>query len=170
MKVGSKAVFFDRDGTLNPDPGYIHHPDLFTLHPWAAPALQQLQEAGFLLFVISNQSGINRGKIPPHQLELIHDKMKNLFFEQAEVELQAIRICPHRPDENCDCRKPSPKLIFDLLEEYQLSASRCFLVGDRESDIQAGERAGLQKSFLIRVDHEQDFKDAVKEILRTPLP
>jgi D,D-heptose 1,7-bisphosphate phosphatase len=161
----AKAVFLDRDETLNPDPGYISDPDLFQLYPWVAEELAKLKKAGFLLVVVSNQSGIGRGLITWEQLNDIHHKLNRLLAEAVQIRIDHFEICPHHPDESCSCRKPKPKLITDAAEYLKVDLSQSYMLGDRKSDYEAGINAGLKKSFLIQPGDERTFKAAVAEIL-----
>src|SRR6185295_13441269 len=99
------AVFLDRDGTLNEDPGYLDHPDKLKLLPGVAEALKKLVQRGYILVVVSNQSGVSRGLIREGALKLIHERLKELLGEPYPM-IRHFRLCIHRPDENCECRKP----------------------------------------------------------------
>ncbi len=144
-----KAVFLDRDGTLNPDPGYISKPEDFELFPGVAQALARLKKAGYLLILITNQSGISRGLISPQQLEVIHQKLQNLLTE-AGATLDAIYYCPHHPDfpyagvTDCDCRKPQPGLILRAVEDFDIDMAGSYVIGDRRKDIQIALNAGAR--------------------------
>lgn len=161
----AKAVFLDRDETLNPDSGYISDPDHFTLYPWVAGELLKLKNQGFKLVVVSNQSGIGRGLITWDQLNEIHLKLDRLLVEQAQIKIDYYAICPHHPDDACLCRKPKPKLLLDAANDLKLDLSQSYLIGDRKSDVDAGISAGVKKSFLIRPSDERTFKAAIAEIL-----
>ena len=161
----AKAVFLDRDETLNPDSGYINDPNLFHLYPWVAMELARLKEAGFLLVIVSNQSGINRGLITQNQLNLIHAKLDTLLFQAAEVHIDHYSICPHTPEENCECRKPKPYLILEAARMLKIDLSKSYMIGDRSKDFEAGVNAGVKKSFLVHPGSEEDFRSAVQEIL-----
>jgi len=100
------TVFFDRDGTLNPDPGYIRSPDQFELFPGVAQAMAKLKQAGARLIVVTNQSGVARGFVSSADLDAIHAKLGHLLGE-AGASLDAIHVCPHHPDDACECRKPN---------------------------------------------------------------
>lgn len=149
----NKAIFLDRDGTLNPDPGYISNPDDFNLFPGVTTALKRFQDAGYLLILITNQSGISRGLITEDQLEAIHSKLKRLL-KADNVELTDIYYCPHHPEHPykgvsvCDCRKPAPGLILKALKEHNIDANASYMVGDRKSDIKIGINAKV-KPILI---------------------
>jgi histidinol-phosphate phosphatase family protein len=163
----AKAVFLDRDETLNPDPGYINDPGLFMLYPWVAAELRSLKDAGFLLVIISNQSGVGRGLIAVHALEAIHEKLNGLLEDQAGIRIDHFAICTHRPEEDCDCRKPKPKLILDSARHFGIDLAESYMIGDRESDRLAGLNAGVKRSFKIDPGDESSFKLAIQEILRT---
>jgi len=161
----AKAVFLDRDETLNPDSGYINDPNLFHLYPWVSEELKRLKDAGFLLIIVSNQSGINRGLITRNQLTLIHAKLDMLLFQAAQIHIDHYAICPHTPDENCACRKPKPYLITNAAEALKVDLSESFMVGDRSTDYEAGVNAKVKKSFLIHPGDEKSFRSTVQEIL-----
>jgi D,D-heptose 1,7-bisphosphate phosphatase len=144
-----KAVFLDRDGTLNPDPGYISRPEDFELFPGVAQALARLKHAGYLLILITNQSGISRGLISLQQLELIHQKLQNLLAE-AGTALDAIYYCPHHPDfpyegvADCACRKPQPGMILQAAADFDIDMAGSYVIGDRRKDIQIALNSGVR--------------------------
>jgi len=151
-----KAIFLDRDGTLNPDPGYISNPDDFNLYEGVAEALYKLQQAGFLLILITNQSGIARGLITPEQLASIHAKMQNQLA-RAGARIDAIYLWPHHPDfphkdglTDCDCRKPRPGLLQAEARLGAVDFGGSWMVGDRDSDVAAGAAAGCRTVFIDR--------------------
>lgn len=144
-----KAIFLDRDGTLNPDPGYISNPDDFNLYEGVAEALYRLQQAGYLLILITNQSGIARGLISPEQLTSIHTKMQSQLA-RAGTRIDAIYHCPHHPDfpykdglAECDCRKPRPGMVLRAIKEHNIDPTVSYVVGDRSSDIKIGLKTGI---------------------------
>ncbi|MDN5278554.1 MAG: D-glycero-D-manno-heptose 1,7-bisphosphate phosphatase [Clostridiales bacterium] len=149
-----KAVFLDRDGTLNPDPGYISDPNHFDLFPGVVEALKKISQAGYELILITNQSGIARGLITFEQLDAIHDKLKKILA-QGGVSLSAIYFCPHHPDfppvngiSRCDCRKPGPAMILQAIKEHQIDPAQSYMVGDKSSDIKLGYNAGVTPVFI----------------------
>jgi histidinol-phosphate phosphatase family protein len=163
----AKAVFLDRDETLNPDPGYISDPDHFSLYPWVPAGLKRLKDAGFLLVVVSNQSGVGRGWIDPAALERIHAKLDRLLQEAEGIRMDAYSICPHRPEDGCICRKPKPELLLRASRLLDIDLSRSFMIGDRKSDYEAGLAAGVKKSYCIHPGDEASFKEAIREISET---
>jgi D-glycero-D-manno-heptose 1,7-bisphosphate phosphatase len=161
----AKAVFLDRDETLNPDSGYINDPNLFHLYPWVTQDLKRLKDAGFLLVVVSNQSGLNRGLITRNQLTLIHAKLDMLLFQAVGIHIDHYAICPHTPEENCVCRKPKPYLVLNAASALDIDLSESFMIGDRSTDYEAGIAAQVKKSFLIHPGDEKSFQSAIQEIL-----
>jgi D-glycero-D-manno-heptose 1,7-bisphosphate phosphatase len=142
------AVFLDRDGTINEEMGYINHLSRFRLLPNAAPAIRRLNEAGFPVVVITNQSGAARGYFPASLVEEVHHHMQNLLAAQG-ARVDAIYTCLHAPDEGCSCRKPQPGLLFRAAAELSLDLSRSYLVGDRYVDIQTAANAGVQGILIL---------------------
>jgi D-glycero-D-manno-heptose 1,7-bisphosphate phosphatase len=142
-----RAVFLDRDGTVIHDADYPKDPEQVRLLPGAAEALAELKRHGFRLIVISNQSGIGRGIVTPQQAEAVHRRVAAVLAEHG-VELDAAYYCPHAPEERCSCRKPEPGMIRQAVEQFGLDVLRCYLVGDKPSDIEAGRRAGCRTVLL----------------------
>ena len=168
--MSNPAVFLDRDGTVIVDHGYLDDADRVELLPGAAAALQRLRDAGFRLVLITNQSGIGRGYFGHDAVAEQHERLLGLLRE-CGVELDAIGICPHEPDEKCDCLKPNPKMVLDAAAKKDLDLSRSYMVGHKPSDIGAGHAAGC-RSILVgdRQDktaefHARDLADAVDWIL-----
>jgi|UniRef100_A0A7C5AN49 D-glycero-D-manno-heptose 1,7-bisphosphate phosphatase len=142
------AVFLDRDGTINEEMGYINHLSRFILLPRAALAIRRLNEAGFRLVVITNQSGAARGYFAPSLVEEVHARMQALL--QAEgAQVDAIYACLHSPDEGCPCRKPKPGLIWQAARELGLDLGCSYLVGDRYLDIQTAINAGVRGVLVL---------------------
>lgn len=148
------AVFFDRDGTINPDPGYIRAPEDFSLFPETIPALRLLREHGYLLFVVTNQSGIGRGYFRHEDLAAVHRRMEALLLTGG-ITLDGIRYCPHHPDEDCDCRKPSPFMIQELARIHGVDLSRSWFVGDTPADVVSGRRAGCRTVRILGENEEE---------------
>ncbi|MBQ9438294.1 MAG: HAD-IIIA family hydrolase [Lachnospiraceae bacterium] len=160
-----KAVFLDRDGTLNVRPPracYVKTPEEFIWLPGAKEAVRLFNDRGYLVFLVSNQPGIARGEMTLADLETVNAKMeKELAEEKAHID--KIYFCPHGWDEGCDCRKPNPGMLYQAQREYSLDLPHdCVLFGDDERDIQAGEAARVP-SFLITEEHS--LLDAAKQYL-----
>ncbi len=158
--VSRKAAFIDRDGVLNEERAFVHRTEDFVLLPGAVEALRLLQGAGYLLVVITNQSGIARGLYSEADYLALTEHMRARL--QAEgISLDAIEYCPHLPDapveryrRDCDCRKPKPGMIERAMERLDIDPAASFLVGDRLSDVQAGRAAGVGRCFLVRTGYQ----------------
>ena len=144
-----KAVFLDRDGTLNEDPGYLGHPDQMKLLPGVGEALARLKQAKFQLVVISNQSGVGRGFFSESMLISIHRKLDELL-QPYGVRIDHYELCLHKPEDDCECRKPKPKLLLDAAAKLNLDFSESYMVGDKVSDLGAGRAAKCRGSALVR--------------------
>ncbi len=141
------TIFLDRDGTLNPDPGYINSPDQFELFPGVPEALARLKRAGARLIVVTNQSGIARGFLTRDDLDAVHMKLKRLL-DAADVSLDAIYFCPHHPDDGCDCRKPNRGMLDQAVREWGVNLDQSYLIGDHTRDIELAKRIGA-RSVLV---------------------
>ncbi len=139
----NRALFMDRDGTVMVDVGYPRRPDDVELLPDAPPMLARLHDLGFKLVVVSNQSGVGRGLVTADEAEAVHERFVEAL-RAGGVELDAAYYCPHAPDEGCSCRKPSPELLQRAARELALDLPESFMVGDRDSDLEAGRRAGCR--------------------------
>lgn len=164
--MSNHAVFLDRDGTLNEDPGYISDPEKVVLFPDTGRALAMLKQYGFLLIVISNQSGIARGMMTSKEVDAVNEKLNTLLSEY-KARIDAFYYCPAHPDyssvEDCDCRKPSPKLVIEAAKEFNVDLQKSYFIGDSVSDIQCGKNAGL-KTILVRTGKgEESFSILQKE-------
>ncbi len=156
MKNFERLIFLDRDGTLNPDPGYLSHPDQMVLFPGVAASLLRLHEVGYGLVVVTNQSGVGRGLITLENLHAIHVRMDHLLVAQGGVPLDHYALCTHRPDEGCICRKPSPHLLRDAAARMGADLSKSYMVGDRRIDLEAGRRAGCRGVVHVRTGSGAD--------------
>lgn len=147
----ARAVFLDRDGVLIRDVGLLVRPDQVEILPGVPAALLRLHAAGFRLLVVSNQPVVARGLIQERDVEEIHRVLVSRLVEEGGARLDGFYFCPHHPNaslpdyrEACDCRKPRPGLLIRAAREHDLDLARCFLVGDRTSDVAAGARASCR--------------------------
>jgi D-glycero-D-manno-heptose 1,7-bisphosphate phosphatase len=146
------AVFLDRDGTLIEERNYVSRPEQVVLLPGSAAALKRLQDAGFKLFIVSNQSGVGRGYFTLSEVERVN---QHLLAElaRAGVRLEKIYIAPEAPDQPSRGRKPSPQFLFDARDEFQLDLSRSYMVGDKLIDLECGWNARVGGCVLVRTGY-----------------
>ena len=142
-----RAVFLDRDGTLIEDVGYPRDPARVTVLAGAVDALRELAGRGFVLAVVSNQSGLARGLVTPAEAAAVDARFRALFAAEG-VAFDAVEYCPHGPDDGCDCRKPAPGMLLEIAGRLGLDLAGSFMVGDKESDVEAGRRAGCRSLRL----------------------
>lgn len=143
----NKAVFIDRDGTINRDTHYIGDPDNFFMYEGVGEGVRRLKEEGYLIIVVTNQSGISRGYFTEEDLKRVHKKME-YEFKTFGVKLDGIYYCPHHPDDNCMCRKPNTGLFEKAIVVHDIDVTKSFMIGDKELDIVAGKKVGL-KTILV---------------------
>lgn len=150
-------VFLDRDGTLNRDTGFVHRVQDYERMPFATEALKRLAAAGFGLAIITNQGGIGRGLFTLEDFQRFQQHLLRDFAAEG-VTIAASFYCPHAPGAGCDCRKPKPGMLYQAREQLGADLARCFVIGDRVSDAQAGLAAGLRGAVLL--DGIEDEADA----------
>ena len=150
------AVFLDRDGTINEDPGYLGDPEKVRLFPGTGKSLSLLKTRLKLkLIVISNQSGVARGLISMEDVDAVNKKINDLLRDD-NVSIDAFYYCPHHPDfgddDEPDCRKPSPSLVFQASQELNIELNGSYFIGDSPSDILCGINAGL-KTIMVKTGY-----------------
>lgn len=146
--MSQPALFLDRDGVLNVDHGYVSRIEDFDPVPGVFAALRQAATNGYALVVVTNQSGIGRGYFSQADYDALEAQIISLFASNG-VELTAVYHCPHRPDANCECRKPLPGMILRAAREHTLDLAGSMMIGDKPSDIAAGQAAGVGRTALI---------------------
>jgi len=157
----SRAVFFDKDGTLVNDVPYNVNPDLIVLNEGAAETVRKLMKAGFKIFVVSNQSGVARGLFAEKDLMAVWEKLNEL----CEIEFDDFYFCPHFPGGkipkysfSCGCRKPEPGMILQAAREHNLDLRNSWIIGDSPNDTKAGRLAGCRTILLRGETNNSDFK------------
>ena len=162
MAVKKQAIFLDKDGTLIPDIPYNVNPELITLSRGSVIGLKRFMEAGYLLILVSNQSGVAYSYFHEHALIFVEKKISALLRAQ-EVLLSDFYYCPHHPKGivkeykiRCSCRKPKPGLLVKAAEEHHIDLSRSWMIGDILNDIEAGNKAGC-KTILINNGNESEW-------------
>lgn len=144
-------VFLDRDGTIIEEKHYLSDPAQVVLLDGAGRALKELQNAGFGLAVVSNQSGIGRGYFTAQDLKRVNGRLAELL-ESCGVQIEGWYFCPHGPGEHCGCRKPETGMLTQAALQLDVDFSRSFVVGDKICDLELGRRMGMP-SFLVRTGH-----------------
>ena len=153
MVKETRAIFLDRDGVINVDTGYPHRIEDCKLIPGAARAIRRARDAGYMIGVVTNQGGIALGYYDEPMLKVFNDHLAGLLAEDGAV-LDAIAFCPHHPSSpdpaqrQCSCRKPHPGMLLKLAETYGISMKKSAMIGDRATDIEAGQAAGV-RAFLF---------------------
>lgn len=162
-----KAIFLDRDGTINKYVGFLRDINEFELIDGVNEAIKKINVSGYLAIVITNQPVIARGEVTYEELNEIHNKMETLLGNQGAY-LDAIYYCPHHPDSgfdgevkelkfDCDCRKPKPGLLLKAAEELNIDLSKSWMIGDSKNDIMAGKNAGCKTALIGNEDYKQDI-------------
>ena len=154
-----KAAFLDRDGVINIDKGYVHKIEDFEWVPGIFDLLKYLQENGYSIFIVTNQSGIGRGYFTKEDIEKLHAWMLD-ELKKRSIEIKEIRYCPHKPEDNCPCRKPKTKMFEELIEKYGIDTTRSIVIGDKERDVIPGKTLGCLTFRICHNDEESvaDFK------------
>lgn len=167
-----RAVFLDRDGTINEEKGFLHSEEQFRLLPGAASAIALLNRMGWLVIVVTNQPVIARGEITLEELDNIHCKMETLLGEEGAY-VNAVYFCPHHPDSGfpgerpeyktgCSCRKPKPGMLLEAAKQFHINLALSWMVGDSERDMKAGETAGCHTAGLYGCTGEKSFCDLLE--------
>ena len=145
-----KAVFFDRDGTLNVDGHYIYRIEDFKWMPDAAEAIRYCHDKGYLVIVVTNQSGVARGYYTEDDVHALHEYM-NDELQRLGTSIDAFYYCPHHPEAkiekyriDCDCRKPNPGMVLKACHDFGIDMSKSYMIGDKKRDVECGERAGVR--------------------------
>lgn len=166
LKNKQKAIFLDRDGTINEYVGFLTNIDEFKLLDGVTDAIKKINASGFLAIVVTNQPVIARGEVTYEQLDEIHHKMETLLG-QAGAYLDAIYYCPHHPHSGyagevkslkieCECRKPKPGMLMKATKDYNIDLEHSWMIGDSKNDILAGKNAGCKTVLIGKEDDDQD--------------
>lgn len=162
--MSARALFVDRDGVINVDHGYVYLSEDFEVVPGIVPLLRTARSLGFLLIVVTNQSGLARGMFGKDDYCAIERHMRDVLEAQGAT-LAGVYHCPHHPDGTvpelavaCNCRKPNPGMILRAAADHDIDLSRSIMVGDKESDTEAARAAGIATTFLVQsATIEADF-------------
>lgn len=158
-----KAVFLDRDGVINEEKkDYVKQVNELKILSDVPSSVKKLKDAGFIVVVITNQSAINRGLTNHQEVKKIHSNIQE-YLKQYGTTIDAFYYCPHRPDENCNCRKPKPGLLKKAVLEMKIDPKSSWMIGDSDSDVLAAEKIGCK---AIKLNHQITLRLAVDKILR----
>jgi len=164
-----RAVFMDRDGTVSDEVGYVNHIDRYRMLPKSASAIKRLNDAGFLTFIITNQSGVARGLFDEALVRRVHERLSG-WVREAGAHLDGIYFCPHHPTEGkspsgqpCDCRKPKPGLLQRAAREHDVDLAASYMIGDTVLDIEAGQRAGATSILVLTGYGKGDLEFRMKQ-------
>lgn len=158
----NKAIFLDRDGTINVDKHYLCKPEQLEFLDGAVEALKLLKEKGYLLLVISNQSGVGRGYFGIEDVNLVNNHLNEMLIPFG-VQLDAFYVCPHIEADHCNCRKPKTGMYEQAVKDFDLDLTECFMVGDKVSDILAASKLGTGYGLVLSghdIDDEARLKYA----------
>ena len=161
------AAFFDRDGVLNRDSGYVHRKEDFVWKKGAKRAIRRLNDRGYLVFIVTNQAGIARGLYPPAAVEHLH-RWINRDLRRIGAHINSFYYCPHHPTagighygEIRNCRKPAPGMLLQAMREWSIDRNRSFIIGDKDIDLMAANAAGV-KGIL---EHGDNVEELVQKVL-----
>ncbi|MCD6048996.1 MAG: D,D-heptose 1,7-bisphosphate phosphatase [Verrucomicrobia bacterium] len=161
-----RAVFLDRDGTINIEKKYLSKPEQLVLFPGAEAAMKRLQDAGYLLLIVTNQSGIGRGYYTEADMHKVHERLLEMF-QPYGLKIAKIYYAPESPEDPSRGRKPSPAFLHDARDEFGIDLAQSYMIGDKLIDLQCGWNAGVKKSILVRTGYgaewERDEPELVKQ-------
>lgn len=161
-KLKNKALFLDRDGTINVEKHYVYKVEDFEFRDGIFELVRDFYDRGYLVFVITNQAGIARGYYSEKDFHLLNNWMVDQF-RQNGIQITKVYFCPHHPDitGSCPCRKPNPGMVMAAKSEYKLDLASSILIGDKESDIQTGLNAHIGTNVLIRESGRVSLEDVI---------
>jgi D-glycero-D-manno-heptose 1,7-bisphosphate phosphatase len=154
-----RAVFLDRDGTLIEEKVYLSDPEQVVIFPGVGPSLRRLMDAGFLLFIVTNQAGIGRGYYAEADMHRVNARLCELLAK-AGVRFEKIYFAPEAPDQPSRSRKPSPQFLLDARDEFGVDLSQSYMIGDKFIDLECGWNAGVKQSILVRTGYGAEFERA----------
>ena len=154
-----KTIFLDRDGVINEDLNYLYKIDNFKFINGVFHACNYLQNIGYKIIIVTNQSGISRGYYSETDYLVLCKWMVSKFRENG-IEILNVFHCPHSPDVSCNCRKPKPGMLLNAKVKYNVDMQNSWMVGDRENDIKAANEAGIQNTILVRSGHNIDERNS----------
>jgi histidinol-phosphate phosphatase family protein len=164
MTGRKRYVLLDRDGTVIKDKHYLSDPEGVEFEEGAVEGLRKLQELGFGLIVVTNQSGVGRGYFSLAQAEAVNERMRRMLAAEG-ITLAGIYTCPHAPEENCACRKPRPGLVHQAAREHRFDPQRALVVGDKPADVALATACGARGVLVLTGKGREAKVDAGTEIV-----
>jgi D-glycero-D-manno-heptose 1,7-bisphosphate phosphatase len=164
----NRAVFLDRDGTIITEKNYLFRPEDVVIFPGAGAALKRLQDAGFKLFIVTNQSGIGRGYYTLADAERVNAHLSAELARDG-VRFEKIYLSPEAPEQPSRGRKPSPQFLFDARDEFGLDLAQSYMIGDKLIDLECGWNAGVRKSILVRTGYGAELERAATEKIKAAI-
>ena len=156
-----KAVFLDRDGVINKDLGYVYSQDNFLWVTGAQDSIEYLKKLGYIIIVVSNQSGVSRGLYTNCDVQKLHKWLNNQLFAEKKIIIDDFFYCTDLPGSSSNRRKPKPGMIIEAIDKHNIDKKKSFLVGDKKTDVEAAKNANI-KGYLFNGDN---LLDRIKEIL-----
>lgn len=159
-----RVIFFDRDGVINRErKDYVKTVSELDIFPDIVDPIKHLKDDGFLIIVITNQSAINRGLTTHEKINEIHNQIQSFLIRNG-TSIDGFYYCPHRPDENCICRKPKPGLLLKAADEMRIDLKSSWMIGNTDTDVQAADAAGCRS---MRIGSSKELNSVVKSILNS---
>ncbi len=164
MSSKKRAIFLDRDGIINVDHGYVSKIKDFEFNDGIFEILRFLQSQGFLLIIVTNQSGIGRGYYSEEAYQKLTTYIVKSFYDE-KIEINAVYHCPHRPDEGCECRKPRTGMLVAAKKEFDIDMQNSWMIGDKNSDMLVGKNAGVENRIFVSAEEiSEEASYSVKSV------
>ncbi len=159
-----KAIFLDRDGVINVEKNYLYKIEDFEFIEGVFETLLHLQSLEYKLFIITNQSGIGRGYYTIDDFNLLTNWMKK-EFENSNIKISQVELCPHGPDDGCTCRKPKIGMIENILKNHNIDLKKSWLIGDKSSDIKCANNANIKNTIQVKSGHEFSEEESISDYI-----
>ena len=150
-----KVIFLDHDGVINQEVGYLHKSKNFKFIDGIFEACKYFQSLGFKVIVVTNQSGIARGYYQETDFHILTKWMLVQFYNQ-DIDILDVFFCPHGPNSTCKCRKPKPGMLLEARDKYGINMAKSWMIGDKETDIDAANAAGVSNTILVKSEYSID--------------
>jgi len=159
-----KVIFLDRDGVINQEKNYLYKAEDFIFIDGVFDACRQFQELGFKIIIVTNQSGIGRGYYNTDDFDKLNIWVLNKFKQQG-VDILDVFYCPHAPKDDCECRKPKPGMLLSAQKTHNITMQNSWMIGDKENDISAANKAGIKNTILVRSGHKINEKKSKAQFI-----